>query len=36
MRIAILSDSHDHIPNLKRAVRLANSEGANCSFIAAT
>ena len=28
MRIAILSDSHDHIPNLKRAVRLANSEGA--------
>jgi putative phosphoesterase len=28
MRIAILSDSHDHIPNLKRAVRLANSEDA--------
>ena len=28
MRIAILSDSHDHIPNLTRAVSLANSEGA--------
>ena len=28
MRIAIISDSHDHIPNLKRAVSLANQEGA--------
>lgn len=28
MRIAILSDSHDHIPHLNRAVHLANSEGA--------
>ena len=28
MRIAILSDSHDHIPNLRRAVSRANSEGA--------
>ena len=28
MRIAIVSDSHDHIPNLKRAVRLANQGGA--------
>lgn len=28
MRIAILSDSHDHIPNLNRAVHLANGEGA--------
>ena len=28
MRIAILSDSHDQIPNLKRAVLLANSENA--------
>lgn len=28
MRIAVLSDSHDHIPNLHRAVRLANREGA--------
>ena len=28
MRIAILSDSHDHIPNLHRAVTLANAEGA--------
>ena len=28
MRIAILSDSHDHIPNLRRAVRQANIEGA--------
>ncbi|MBV5317579.1 MAG: YfcE family phosphodiesterase [Desulfobulbaceae bacterium] len=29
MRIAILSDSHDHIPNLRRAVSLANREGAD-------
>lgn len=28
MRIAILSDSHDHMPNLSRAVQLANREGA--------
>jgi len=28
MRIAIVSDSHDQIPNLQRAVRLANREGA--------
>jgi len=28
MRIAVLSDSHDHIPNLKQAVHLANQEGA--------
>ncbi len=28
MLIAILSDSHDHIPNLQRAVSLANREGA--------
>jgi putative phosphoesterase len=28
MRIAILSDSHDHIPNLHRAVQRANREGA--------
>lgn len=28
MRIAICSDSHDHIPNLHRAVGLANREGA--------
>jgi putative phosphoesterase len=28
MLIAILSDSHDHIPNLQRAVRRANREGA--------
>ncbi len=28
MRIAILSDSHDHIPHLRRAVRHANQEGA--------
>ena len=28
MHIAILSDSHDHIPNLQRAVSLANREGA--------
>ena len=29
MRIAICSDSHDHIPNLRRAVSLANQEGAD-------
>ena len=28
MLIAILSDSHDHIPNLQRAVSRANQEGA--------
>ncbi len=28
MKIAILSDSHDHIPNLVRAVRSANDAGA--------
>jgi len=28
MLIAIVSDSHDHIPNMQRAVRLANREGA--------
>ena len=28
MFIAILSDSHDHIPNLQRAVSCANREGA--------
>jgi len=28
MLIAILSDSHDHIPNLHRAVAAANAEGA--------
>ena len=28
MLIAILSDSHDHIPNLHRAVQRANKEGA--------
>ncbi len=28
MKIAILSDSHDHIPNLIRAVQLANETGA--------
>ncbi len=28
MLIAILADSHDHIPNLHRAVSLANREGA--------
>jgi putative phosphoesterase len=28
MLIAILSDSHDHIPNLHRAVRRANEAGA--------
>jgi hypothetical protein len=28
MLIAILADSHDHIPNLQRAVSLANREGA--------
>ncbi|RUM35349.1 MAG: YfcE family phosphodiesterase [Desulfobulbus sp.] len=28
MLIAILSDSHDHIPNLQRAVLAANREGA--------
>ncbi|MGI6657214.1 MAG: YfcE family phosphodiesterase [Desulfobulbus sp.] len=28
MRIAVLSDSHDHIPNLCRAVSLANAEQA--------
>jgi len=28
MLIAIVSDSHDHIPNLQRAVSLANREGA--------
>ena len=28
MRIAIVSDSHDHIPNLQRAVSRANREGA--------
>ena len=28
MLIAILSDSHDHIPNLHRAVQRANREGA--------
>jgi putative phosphoesterase len=28
MKIAILSDSHDHIPNLVRAVDRANQEGA--------
>lgn len=28
MRIAILSDSHDHITHLRRAVHLANQEGA--------
>jgi len=28
MRIAVLSDSHDHIPNLRRAVLRANREGA--------
>lgn len=28
MRIAIVSDSHDHIPNLQRAVQRANREGA--------
>ena len=29
MRIAVLSDSHDHIPNLRRAVIRANQEGAD-------
>jgi len=29
MRIAVLSDSHDHIPNLRRAVILANQERAD-------
>lgn len=28
MKIAILSDSHDHIPNLRRAVNHSNLEGA--------
>lgn len=28
MRIAVLSDSHDHIPNLRRAVLRANQEEA--------
>ncbi len=28
MHIAIVSDSHDHIPNLHRAVTLANKKGA--------
>jgi len=28
MRIAVVSDSHDHIPNLRRAVLCANQEGA--------
>lgn len=28
MRIAVVSDSHDHIPHLKRAVLRANREGA--------
>ncbi|MBM9537353.1 YfcE family phosphodiesterase [Desulfobulbus alkaliphilus] len=28
MRIAIISDSHDHIPNLQRAVKRANQEHA--------
>lgn len=28
MLIAILADSHDHIPNLQKAVSLANREGA--------
>jgi putative phosphoesterase len=28
MRIAVLSDSHDHIPHLRRAVLGANQEGA--------
>lgn len=27
MKIAILSDSHDHIPNLRAAVRAANQRG---------
>ena len=27
MKIAILSDSHDHIPNLREAVRLSNLRG---------
>lgn len=27
MKIAILSDSHDHIPNLREAVRLSNQRG---------
>jgi len=28
MRIAVVSDSHDHIPNLRQAVLRANQEGA--------
>ncbi|MCL2457707.1 MAG: metallophosphoesterase [Desulfobulbus sp.] len=28
MRIAVLSDSHDHVPNLRRAVLRTNWEGA--------
>ncbi|HEB69979.1 MAG TPA: YfcE family phosphodiesterase, partial [Desulfobulbus sp.] len=28
MKIAILSDSHDHIPNFARAINRANSAGA--------
>ena len=27
MKIAILSDSHDHLPNLREAVRLSNQRG---------
>jgi len=29
MHIAVLSDSHDQIPNLRRAVKYANREGAD-------
>jgi uncharacterized protein len=28
MRIAVCSDTHDHIPHLRRAITLANQEGA--------
>lgn len=28
MRIAVCSDSHDHIPHLRRAIKYANQEGA--------
>lgn len=31
MKIAILSDSHDHIPNLREAVRQSNQRG--CSLL---
>ncbi len=32
MKLAVMSDSHDHIPNLKKAVSLAKDLGASVCF----